>query len=206
MPQLLQRLLDDGELVGRVVDDEVARQADRAAPRGAAAARTASGTSTATRRRQSAPSSDSTRSRISSAALLVNVTASTSSGSRVAVADEVRDAEGDDARLARARAGEDQQRARRCAGRLRVVRDSACRGNPWGEFIIRRCTSPLWLEVRRSGSGLAQARDSGFGIGDSGLGTWASRIAGPQGQLRSANYLRRDAQNLRHSGGDALPK
>ena len=29
MLQLLQRLLDDRELIGRVVDDEVARQADR---------------------------------------------------------------------------------------------------------------------------------------------------------------------------------
>ena len=61
-------------------------------------------------RLQSEPSSASTRARISSAALLVNVTARTSCGSRVAVADEVGDAAGDDARLARAGAGEDQQR------------------------------------------------------------------------------------------------
>ena len=59
----------------------------------------------------SEPSSDSTRARISSAALLVNVTASTSFGLRVAVADEIGDAAGDDARLAGAGAGEDQQRA-----------------------------------------------------------------------------------------------
>ena len=39
--------------------------------------------------RQSSPTSRSTRSRISSAALFVNVTASTSPGSRVARADEV---------------------------------------------------------------------------------------------------------------------
>ena len=55
-------------------------------------------------------SSASTRSRISPAALFVNVTASTSSGVRVTVADEVRDAVRDDARLARAGAGENQQR------------------------------------------------------------------------------------------------
>ena len=43
-------------------------------------------------RLQSEPSSDSTRARISSAALLVKVTARTSCGPRVAVADEVGDA------------------------------------------------------------------------------------------------------------------
>ena len=40
----------------------------------------------------------------------MNVTARTSCGLRVAVADEVGDAAGDDARLAGSRAGEDQQR------------------------------------------------------------------------------------------------
>ena len=99
------------ELVGRVVDDEVARQADRRAPRGAAAARTARGTSRSTCRLQSRRRAAPRRAaRISSAALLVKVTASTSSGVRVAVADEVGDAVRDDARLAGPGAGEDQQR------------------------------------------------------------------------------------------------
>ena len=62
----------------------------------------------AARRRPAAPRRAS---RISSAALLVNVTARTSCGCGVAVADEVGDAAGDDARLAGARASEDEQRA-----------------------------------------------------------------------------------------------
>ena len=53
----------------------------------------------------------STRARISSAALFVKVTASTSFGFRIAVADEVRDTAGDDARLAGSGPGEDQQRS-----------------------------------------------------------------------------------------------
>ena len=78
--QLLERLLDDGELIGRVVDDEVARQADR---RRLAAQQP--GAQRVERRDPHAgcsptPSSDSTRARISSAALLVKVTASTSCG------------------------------------------------------------------------------------------------------------------------------
>ena len=73
------RLLDDGQLIGRVVDDEVARQPDggRLAPQQPCAQRV--------ERRdphpeQSPPSSAATRVRISSAALFVNVTASTPSG------------------------------------------------------------------------------------------------------------------------------
>ena len=48
--------------------------------------------------------------RISSAALLVKVTARMRSGHGDTVADEVRDAVGDDPRLARPRAGKDQER------------------------------------------------------------------------------------------------
>ena len=57
------------------------------------------------------PSSASTRVRISSAALLVKVTARMRSGSARPLADEVGDAMGDDARLAGPCAGQDQQRA-----------------------------------------------------------------------------------------------
>ena len=77
--QILERLFDDRQLIGRVVDDEVAREADggRLAPEQARAERVE-------RRHPHAAavgsSSASTRARISSAALLVNVTASTSSG------------------------------------------------------------------------------------------------------------------------------
>ena len=60
--------------------------------------------------RQSSPSSASTRSRISSAALLVKVTATISPGARVPVADQIGDAMGDHARLAGAGAGQDEQR------------------------------------------------------------------------------------------------
>ena len=69
-------------------------------------------------RLQSEPSSVSTRVRISSAALLVKVTASTSSGLRVAIADEIGDAARDDARLAGSGAGEDQQRSVRVKNRF----------------------------------------------------------------------------------------
>ena len=53
----LQRLLDRRQLVGRVVDDEVARQADRRRLAAQQLARTARGTSRSTCRWQSVPSS-----------------------------------------------------------------------------------------------------------------------------------------------------
>ena len=71
---------------------------------------------------QSDPSSASTRARISSAALLVKVTASTSSGAGVAVADEIRDAARDDARLAGSGAREDQQRSLDVQNRFALFR------------------------------------------------------------------------------------
>ena len=60
--------------------------------------------------RQSTPSSVSTRVRISSAALLVKVTARIRSGVGRSLADEIGDAMGDDAGLAGARTSQDQQR------------------------------------------------------------------------------------------------
>ena len=56
------------------------------------------------------PTSCSTRSAISAAALLVNVTARMESGVNAHVFNEVGDAVGDDARLAAARAGQDEHR------------------------------------------------------------------------------------------------
>ena len=56
------------------------------------------------------PTSSSTRSRISCAALLVKVMARISPGRGLAAVDQVRDPVGQHARLARAGAGEDQQR------------------------------------------------------------------------------------------------
>ena len=55
------------------------------------------------------PTSSSTRSRISAAALLVKVIARISLGSRLPRAHQVGDAVGEHARLARARAGQDEQ-------------------------------------------------------------------------------------------------
>ena len=60
--------------------------------------------------RQLVPSSASTRVRISSAALFVNVTASTPSLRREPLGDQIRDAMRDDARLPRSGARENQQR------------------------------------------------------------------------------------------------
>ena len=57
------------------------------------------------------PTSSSTRSRISDAALLVNVIARISEGLRLAGPEQVGDPVGEHAGLARAGAGEDQQRA-----------------------------------------------------------------------------------------------
>ena len=56
------------------------------------------------------PTSVSTRSRISPAALFVKVIARISCGRDAHLVDEVGDAVGEDARLARARAGEHEQR------------------------------------------------------------------------------------------------
>ena len=103
--------LTTDELIGRVVDDEVARQADgrRLAAQQPRAQRV--------ERRHphagctSEPSSDSTR-----AAHLFRGLVGEGDGEHfvrlgVAVADQIGDAAGDDARLARSGAGEDQQRA-----------------------------------------------------------------------------------------------
>ena len=59
----------------------------------------------------SPPTSFSTRSPISAAALLVKVIARIDSGHHAFVLDQVRDAIGDDARLAAAGAGKDEHRA-----------------------------------------------------------------------------------------------
>ena len=60
--------------------------------------------------RVACPSSSPTRSRISCAALLVNVIARISPGARAARVDQPRDPVGEHPRLARARAGEHEQR------------------------------------------------------------------------------------------------
>ena len=71
------------------------------------------------------PTSPSTRSRISCAALLVNVIARISDGFACAGRDEVRDAVRQHARLARARAGQHQQRAGAVRDRLALRRVQA---------------------------------------------------------------------------------
>ena len=134
--ELPLRLLDDRDLIGGVVDDEVARQPDlrRLAPEQRAQR---------VERRQphalaSSPISASTRSRISPAALLVNVTARTWSGLRVPVADEVGDAIGDDARLAGSGAGEDQQGSISMQHRFALFRVKLSRESPLGRTLIAR--------------------------------------------------------------------
>ena len=67
--------------------------------------------------RQLVSRSDSTRERISSAALLVKVTASTPSARRVLLRNEIGDAMRDDARLPRTGASENQQRSTRVLDR-----------------------------------------------------------------------------------------
>ena len=81
--------------------------------------------------RPRSPTSARMRSRISAAALLVNVTARICHGAHALDADEVRDAVREHARLARAGAGEDEQRpsvvvtARACSGLRRLTMRSA---------------------------------------------------------------------------------
>ena len=107
--QLLQRLLDDRQLIGRVVDDEVARQPDRRrlAPEQPRAERV--------ERRHPHAAAVFAEQRLDARAHLLGRLVGERDGEhfvglRVAVADEVRDAAGDDAGLARPGAGEDQQR------------------------------------------------------------------------------------------------
>ena len=113
MFERLQGLLDDGQLVGGIVDDEVPGQAEggRFAPQQSRRQRV--------KRRQPnltavAPELLSTRCRISSAALFVNVTASTSPGLGAPGADQVRHPRGDHPRLARPGARQDEQGASVC--------------------------------------------------------------------------------------------
>ena len=127
--QPLASLLYHALLVGFVVDDEVLRAIGLcrrpAAPQcPGAAARTQnewnveiSGLAS-----ERAPTSESTRSAISAAALLVKVTARMESGSTPMLLDQVGDAIGDDARLAAARAGQDQHRPIDGLDRLPLLR------------------------------------------------------------------------------------
>ena len=108
--QLFEHLLDERDLIGRVVDDEIARQADggRFAPQEARAQRV--------ERRD--PRADQRRAeqRLDASAHFFRRFVGEGDGKnfvvlRVAFGQEVRDALRDDARLARAGAGKDQQRA-----------------------------------------------------------------------------------------------
>ena len=110
MSRSLERLLDDGDLIRRVVDHEISRERHlrRLPPQQPRTERM--------KRRQpdalrpSPPISPSTRSRISPRGLVGERDRQHFAGFGMPVADEVRDAIGDDARLARARASKDQQR------------------------------------------------------------------------------------------------
>ena len=82
------------------------------------------------------PINPSTRSRISCAALLVNVTARTSLGPGVPAPDEIGDPIGNDARFARAGARENEQRPVAVQHgvalfRIQLVEEVHC---PWGEL------------------------------------------------------------------------
>ena len=112
-----KRLLDDGQLVGRIVDHEVARQADRR--RLAAQQPRAEGV----KRRDPHAGDLGAEERLDARPHLLRRLVGEGDredfvGLRVAVADEVGDAAGDDARLARPRAGEDEQRAVQVQDRL----------------------------------------------------------------------------------------
>ena len=107
--ELAQRLLHHRELIGRVVDDEVARQADvrRLAPQQPRAQRVE-------RRDPHLPAVDAEQRLDARPHLLGGLVGEGDGEDAVGLgeplADEVGDAMRDDARLARARAGEDQQR------------------------------------------------------------------------------------------------
>ena len=110
--------LDDGELVFIVVDGKRSGEAGANGRQRVAVAPQQPHAERVERRNLRRPfesvissSSEATRERISPAALLVNVTARTADGGHVLRADQVRDPMRDDARLAAARAGENQHRA-----------------------------------------------------------------------------------------------
>ena len=120
--QPLHRRLDQRLLVALVVDDEILRVPDGRLAGYAEGIRSASMSRRSTRTQnewnveitglaiESPPTSLSTRSTISAAALLVKVTARMDSGITPMILDQMGDAVGDDARLAAARAGQDQHR------------------------------------------------------------------------------------------------
>ena len=93
-------------------------------------------------------------------------------GLGMAVADEIGDAIGDDARLAGAGARRESAAARRDAAPPRVVQDSACRGSSWGKDVSIRDSGSAARRIgdRRSGSG------SGSGIGRVELGSRSGSI------------------------------
>ena len=114
--------LTTDELIGRVVDDEVARQADvrRLAPQQPRAQRV--------KRRDPHLAAVDAEQRLDARPHLFRRFVGEGDGEDPVrlgqpLADEVGDAVGDDARLAGARAGQDQQRAVGLEERLPVVRD-----------------------------------------------------------------------------------
>ena len=109
-PELVEAALDQPPRVGLVVDRELARVAEpRAASARSIRAQAAWKVITHIARTRR-PTSSSARSRISPAALLVNVIARISFGCARVGGDQVGDPVGEHAGLARAGAGQDQQR------------------------------------------------------------------------------------------------
>ena len=116
------------DLVGLVVDREVRAVAEPRAPRGAGCGRRRRGRSGSRCAARCRRATRSSRSRISPAALFVNVIARISFGFTPQRGDQVGDAVGEDARLARAGAGDDEQRALGGEDGLALGRDSGRRG------------------------------------------------------------------------------
>ena len=152
--ELFQHLLDQVDLVVVVVDREarIAAEVLDVAPQPAGAL--AWNVPTARPRAMSVPTRPSRRSRSSRAALLVNVTASTFDGALSTRFEQVRDAMDDDARLARARPGQDQQRPVDMRDRLALMRIQARRSfvgavGGWGGHVADVLTP--WTGVSADG-------------------------------------------------------
>ncbi len=132
----------DGQLVVFVVDGETGREAGPQIGQGRAVApqkpdrEGVEGRQPGLRDgRRATPAALTTRSRISSAALLVKVTARMASRRHPLDADEVRDAVGNDPGLAAAGAGQNQERAVRMADRLALLGIQTLKEVHWNGVI-----------------------------------------------------------------------
>ena len=194
-----QGVAHGGQLVVLVVDHEVARQAGAPRPRGAGAARRGCGRWRSSSAARCPASSASARAFISPAALLVKVTARMASEGTPSLQDQVGDAVRDHARLAAARAGQDQHGPFGGQHGLALLGVQARRGRR------RTRTRSQRAQRRMSTESSPGSRNGSWSLLD-GDATWPGCGAGPRRGRRAPRCGRRGAAGAARSAAATRPR